>query len=308
MKSIIYLSDERDHTTNSFQSSSTRQSWIGINRKNMKALKNHIILYDADCPMCKLYTGQFVKRGMLDADGRAPYQQMPEIVCPYVDRQRAMNEIALVNTQTGEVEYGVKSLFRVIAYSFPLFSRLFNFSPFIWLMARAYSLVSYNRRVIVPAALENAHGIAPVLSIKHRMAYLIFTWFVVGFILTRYALLLSSFVPVGYPYREYLICGGQILFQGIIISFYAPAKRWDYLGNMMTISFAGALLLLPVLYLSRFLSIMPLFYPAWFMLVAGLMLLEHIRRSKLLQLGWLMSITWILYRIIVLIVILKLVK
>ena len=140
------------------------------------------------------------------------------------------------------------------------------------------------------------------------MAYLIFTWFVVGFILTRYALLLGFFVPVGNPYREYLICGGQILFQGIIIGFYAPAKRWDYLGNMMTISFAGALLLLPVLLLSRIPQIVPLFYPAWFMLIAGLMLLEHIRRSKLLQLGWLMSITWIIYRIIVLIVILKPVK
>jgi len=274
----------------------------------MKTLKNHIILYDADCPMCKLYTGQFVKRGMLDAEGRAPYQQIPEMVCPYVDRQRAMNEIALVNTQTGEVEYGVKSLFRVIAHSFPLLGGLFNFAPFVWVMARAYSLVSYNRRVIVPSAIEQAHGIAPALSIKHRIAYLLFTWFIVGFILTRYALLLSPFVPVGNSYREYLICGGQILFQGIIIGFYAPLKRWDYLGNMMTISFAGALLLLPVLFLSRLLLIVPLFYPAWFMLVAGLMLLEHLRRSKLLQLGWLMSITWILYRIIVLIVILMLIK
>ena len=90
----------------------------------MKTLNNHIILYDAECPMCKFYTDQFVKRGMLGAAGRAPYQQMPDAVCPYVDRQRAVNEIALVNTQTGEVEYGVKSLFKVIAYSLVLTTRI----------------------------------------------------------------------------------------------------------------------------------------------------------------------------------------
>lgn len=77
----------------------------------MKTLKYHIILYDAECPMCKMYTKGFVNSGMLDNTGRAPYQEMPSMVCPYVDQQRAINEIALVNTQTGEVDYGIKSLF-----------------------------------------------------------------------------------------------------------------------------------------------------------------------------------------------------
>lgn len=272
----------------------------------MKTLNNHIILYDAECPMCKLYTSQFTKRGMLDAGGRAPYQQMPDTVCPFVDRQRAVNEIALVNTETGEVEYGVKSLFKVIANSFPVFGPLFSFRPFTWLMEKAYGFVSYNRRVIAPSAADQHSGIGPAFSLKHRIAYLVFTWLVVGFILTHYAYLLTHFIPLGGKYREYAICGGQILFQGIIISLYAPKKSWDYLGNMMTISFAGALLLVPVVILHHTIH-WPIFFPLYFMLVAGLMFLEHIRRAKLLHLGWLLTVTWALYRVILLLIILNLI-
>src|SRR5579871_2225689 len=133
----------------------------------MKTLNNHIILYDADCPMCKLYTGQFVKRGMLDTNGRAPYQQMPDTVCPYVDRQRAVNEIALVNTETGEVNYGIKSLFKVIGNSAPVFKPLFSFSPFIWLMSKVYAFISYNRRVIIPGENTN-DGLQPTFKLHYR--------------------------------------------------------------------------------------------------------------------------------------------
>jgi hypothetical protein len=270
----------------------------------MKALKNHIILYDADCPMCTLYTKAFTKTGMLDVNGRAPYQEMA--TCPYVDMRRAVNEIALVNTETGEVNYGIKSLFKVIGNSAPVFKPLFAFAPFVWLMSKVYAFISYNRRVIIPADTME-HDLQPTFKLRYRVAYLLFTWLVVGLVLTQYADLLTPFVPLGNHYREYAICGGQIIFQGIIVSFLAPVKRWNYLGNMMTISLVGALALVPIEVVSDLVHLWPIVYPAYFMLVAGLMLLEHIRRSKLLHIGWLMSITWVVYRIIILAIILNLV-
>jgi hypothetical protein len=271
----------------------------------MKTLKNHIILYDADCPMCTLYTKAFTKTGMLEDTGRAPYQEMT--TCPYVDLKRAVNEIALVNTETGEVNYGIKSLFKVIGNSAPVFKPLFSFGPFVWLMSKVYAFVSYNRRVIVPSDSIN-HGLQPTFKLTYRIVYLLFTWLVVGFILTRYANLLTQFVPLGNHYREYIICGGQILFQGIIISFYAPAKYWDYLGNMMTISLAGALALIPIEVIGHFVHLWPMVYPVYFLLVAGLMLLEHIRRTKLLHMNWLLTSSWVVYRIIVLVIILNLIS
>src|SRR3954462_8673027 len=121
----------------------------------MKTLAGYTILYDAECPMCNLYTRAFIQTGMLEKSGRAAYQQMPEAACPYVDRQRAVNEIALVNTQTGEVYYGIRSLFKIIGNALPILKGLFGFAPFVWLMSKAYAFISYNRRVIIPAAADN---------------------------------------------------------------------------------------------------------------------------------------------------------
>jgi hypothetical protein len=271
----------------------------------MKTLENHMVLFDAECPMCKAYTKTFVKTGMLDAGGRAAYQTEMDNVCPLIDKQRAVNEIALVNLKNGEVTYGVQSLFKIIGNACPIFRPLFSFAPFVWLMSKIYGFISYNRRVIIPAGKTgDGYIYQPSFKIQYRIAYLLFTWVCTGVILTRYAQLLAEAVPLGGPWREYFICGGQIIFQGIIVSTFAEEKLWAYLGNMMIISFAGSLLLLLPLTMSHWFNMPPLFYIACFMVVAGLMLLEHIRRTKLLNLGWVLTITWVLYRVMLLVLIL----
>jgi predicted DCC family thiol-disulfide oxidoreductase YuxK len=272
----------------------------------MKTLKNHVVLFDAECPMCSMYTNAFVKTGMLDNNGREAYQTIPQNACPVYDRQRAVNEIALLDMKSGEVTYGIKSLFKILGNAWPLFTPLFAFKPFVWLMSKVYAFISYNRRVIIPPTREDAaFAYQPTFKLHYRIAFLLFTWFCTGFILTQYAHLLVGMVPLGNAYREYIICGGQIIFQALVISTYAKEKIWTYLGNMMTISFAGSLLLLIPLTISHWFKLGPFIYTLCFMGVAGLMFLEHIRRTKLLALGWAMTITWVSYRIVLLVLILN---
>ena len=272
----------------------------------MKTLENHLILFDGECPMCSVYTKGFIKAGMLEPNGRAAYQDTLDNNCPQVDRQRAVNEIALIDLKNGEVTYGIKSIFKIIGNACPVFRPLFAFRPFEWLLSKMYAFISYNRRVIIPAD-EHADTFAfqPTFKIHYRMAYLLFTWFCTAFILTRYAHLLTGIVPLGNAYREYLICGGQIFFQAAVISTFAKDKLWKYLGNMMTISFAGSLLLFVPLAARHWFGPAPLIYTLCFLAVAGLMFLEHIRRTKLLHLGWVLTATWVLYRLMVLAIILK---
>jgi hypothetical protein len=263
----------------------------------MKTLKDHTILYDAECPMCKAYTHAFTATGMLDANGRAPYQQMPDFACPLVDRQRAMNEIALIDKTTGKVSYGIESLFKIIANAYPIFRPLFDCKPFIALMRKVYAFISYNRKVIIPAPTTDTHTLQPTFRLRYRLAYLLFTAIVVGLILTLYAKTLKDLLPTGHPYREYAIAAGQLGFQGLIIATYASKKTWDYLGNMMTISLAGALLLIPAIIAHPSTNLATGYFAA----VATLMLFEHIRRTKLLGLGWLPTITWVSYRLLILV-------
>ncbi|SDH43544.1 hypothetical protein SAMN04487996_13725 [Dyadobacter soli] len=182
----------------------------------MKTLHNHIILYDAECPMCNLYTGAFVRNGLLDADGREAYQQYGA-ACPNLDWQRAVNEIALVNQATGEVTYGVASLLKVCGNALPFLAPLFRWKPFLWLAGKAYAFISYNRRVIVPPVAEKRFGYQPSLNIKYRIAWLIFAWIIASYILSSYTGLLTHVLVKGSFGREFAICGGQILFQGAVI-------------------------------------------------------------------------------------------
>ena len=270
----------------------------------MKTLENHIILYDAECPMCSLYTNAFVKTKMLDKDGRVAYQSAPH-VCSNVDMQRAVNEIALINKNTGEITYGVDSLIVVIGNRWPLLKILFSFTPLLWLARKLYAFISYNRRVIIPHIESNdLFTIQPEYRKEYRIAYLLVTWLFTGWVLSHYGNLLTGFLPSGNPYREYLICAGQIFFQAGVIAFVSPSKSPHYSGNMMTISCAGALLLLPVVVISKWLNVPPLFCMIYFLFVALLMLIEHVRRTKLLELGHTLSVTWVLYRLLILLFIL----
>lgn len=268
----------------------------------MKTLKNHQLIFDNACPLCRTYSNAFVKTGMLDNNGREAYQQMKGTTANLLDVNRARNEIALINTQTGTVTYGIESILKILGNAWPIFKPLFNLSPFKWTVKRLYSFISYNRKVIVPG--HKSDTCVPDVNVKYRWAYIIFTWLVTSFILTRYSYHLISLLPPSRFFREFIMCGGQILFQSAAIYYLAKEKILDYLGNMMTISFAGGLLLGVLLCIGKLLALHnPYIYLGYFMCVVGLMLLEHARRVKLLEIHWSASASWVLYRLLVLTII-----
>jgi len=270
----------------------------------MKTLSHHVLIFDNNCPLCKAYTGAFIKTGILDRQGREAYNSVTPQTCGLLDMNRARNEIALVNTKTGQVLYGIDSLFRILAHAFPVFAPLFRLSPFRWLMKKLYSFISYNRKVIIPS--DTTHdGCVPDFNMRYRRTYILFTWLATSAILTTYSQLLAGVLPPSRFFREFLVCGGQIVFQSCVLYFIDRKKIMTYLGNMMTISFAGGLLLLLIMGIGRLCGLHdPLAYSALFLLTAGLMFIEHWRRMRLLGIHWSASASWVLYRVILLTVIL----
>jgi hypothetical protein len=110
---------------------------------------------------------------------------------------------------------------------------------------------------------------------------------------------LVPYIPAGSFTREFAICGGQILFQALVMLLISGKNVWTYLGNMMTISFAGSLLLL-IGTTATAVTSEPVFFLGWFGMAVALMFLGHVRRMKLLGLPAVMSATWVLYRVLVL--------
>ena len=272
----------------------------------MKTLDNHIIIYDDECPMCDLYTRAFVRSKMLEKGGRVAFSEMDSSIEQGIDRDRSRNEIALIDVTTGRVSYGIDSLFTVMGHSFPFFKPLFACGPFRWMIRKIYSFISYNRKVIVPGRVLNVeNACVPDFNLTYRVAYLLFAWMVVAVTVHAYAALLVPIVPPGTFIRELILGGAQIPFQILALSFLGRQKLVTYLGNMMTVAVMGALALLPMLTLTHFgIKFSPLICTGYLLVVVGLMVLEHMRRVKLLGMTGLATVSWIIYRVLALFVIL----
>ncbi len=266
----------------------------------MKTLRNQTILYDDECPMCTLYAKSFVSTGMLDKEGRQPYTECVNKAVANIDWNRARNEIALIDKETQHVKYGVDSIITIIGNSFPGLEKFFRLRPVFFLAQRLYFLISYNRKVMAPGKVfEGANTRTPDMNVRYRWAYIVFAWMLTSLILVYYFRLGAPLVPESGFLREVLVCAGQLVFQGVVVAMFRRDRVIHYLGNVMTVSLAGALALSPMFLLAGFVK-SNLFYIAYFFMVVTLMFFEHMRRVKILELPFFVSVSWVLYRFLIL--------
>ncbi len=268
----------------------------------MKPMNHHTLLYDTDCPLCAAYTKGFIRSGMLGEEGRTAYETGIERYAGILDANRARNEIALVNTETHSVLYGVDSLNYVITQRLPFLKRLLKHPVILFLQKKLYAFISFNRKVIAPSADYSRQACIPDFNLSYRILYLVFSATLTSCMLSGYSALLPGIVPSSNLFREYAICFGQILFQGSLLALAGPKKEtlFDYLGHLMTVSLTGALLLLPVFLLNRCVPIPPYASLAWFFAVVAFMFRQHYRRVSAIKAPVWLSYTWLLYRFLVL--------
>lgn len=272
----------------------------------MKTLNNHTLLYDEDCPMCNIYTAGFIKATMLDTNGRKPFVDLTDEEQNYIDLERAKNEIALVDTQNKKVFYGIESLLKVIGTSFPWIEKIGKWKPINYFLKKLYNFISYNRKVIAPSKIvsEKVIQCVPDFNVKYRLFYILFATLFTAIVLFQYAEMITL-LPNGNFGRELLLALGQIGFQFLFIQKVSKQKQLIYIGNLVTVSVMGSLLLIPLLLLNQFILINEYVILGWFALTVNLMILEHYRRVGLLQLPKFLTLTWVLYRIIALLIILN---
>ena len=270
----------------------------------MKTLTNQTLLYDEDCPLCQAYTGAFVKSGMLDDKGRKPYAELNANELTFVDADKAVNEIALIDRENNTVTYGIDSLIRVIGNSFPIVSTIGNITPIKFVLKKLYSFISYNRKVIIPGKNSNsAIQCTPAFNYRYRIAFMLFATLITAITLFNYAELLP--IPQGGFGREIALALGQLAFQFIFLYKLDNKTVLNYLGNVMTVSLAGSLLLLPMLSINSFITLPETANLIWFAITVTLMFIEHYRRVKILELPPYLCFTWVAYRLIALVLILN---
>ncbi len=114
----------------------------------MATVNQQVILYDDSCPMCRLYTGAFVRYGIMEKDGRVAFSQVPESVRCRLDVDRARREIPLCDLASGQVRYGLDALFFVLGTRFPTFGRILRIPGVKAFWTPIYFWISFNRRML----------------------------------------------------------------------------------------------------------------------------------------------------------------
>lgn len=259
----------------------------------MKTLQNHTLIYDNECPMCNIYSKGFIKSGMLNESGREAFTELSFKNKNLIDFNRAKNEIALVDHDKHKVIYGLDSLLLIIGNSFPTLEKIVRIQPLYWFFKKLYSFVSYNRKQIIPSKNDGTkNSCIPDFNLKYRLIYIGFVVLFSGLVLGIFSSKLGFNLNQNFA-RELIICLGQIVWQIIFLRLYLKDKIWDYLGNMMTVSLIGTILLIPAL----FISLNPFGTIIYFGTVVFIMFLEHIRRCRVLKLNFLPTLSWMLFRL-----------
>ena len=272
----------------------------------MKTLENQTLLYDEDCPMCNLYTAGFIKAGMMDENGRKPFVAITEDEQQYIDIKRASNEIALVNHQDKTVIYGIDSLLTIIGHSFPWMKKVGTTQPIYFLLKKLYKFISFNRKVIIPNRKKEITQLqcVPDFNFTYRYLYLVFATLITVLTLYKCASILTL-LPKASMTKEILLATGQISFQLVFLTRNDYKTNLNYIGNLLTVSLMGALILLPMIVLNEFIAVPQWIILGWFGMTVVVMILEHYRRVKILKLPHYLTATWIAYRILALLIILN---
>lgn len=259
--------------------------------------------------MCNLYGNCFTKLGLVDKHTIVYYQNVNRKVFDQIDENRAKSEVALVHPRSGKTVYGIDAFLRILSNNRPFLEWIFQISWIHFLLQKLYRFISFNRKVIAGSKnIPNGRDCTPPVHIPYRIVYLLLAALFTGVIVNGFTTLLDAELGVTHiTWREYAICFGQIIWQFAALSLIRPNKRLDYLGNMSTVSIIGGLLLIPVFIGDYFLDFNWMQLMIGFGAVVGTMFYIHVKRCKRLGLPFIVSVSWMLFRAIALIIMLTLI-
>lgn len=266
-------------------------------------ITNKKLLIDRDCPMCGFYGTAFTKMGLIDSCTLHPYQTADMSVQQHVDMDRARNAIAF-HGEAGTA-YGIDAFIEIVSQGSKALELALRFPLIYYPLLALYNLISYNRKLIYPVATAPGNTCIPDVNLTYRWIYIMLVAIFTGLVLNIFgSRVMGGFGLAHHTYLEWMMCFGQILWQGAAVLLLRKEKAMDYLGNMSTVSLIGGIFIAIVLLVGLLINIGPWVYLGLFGMVVTLMLGEHIRRCSLLHLPPTMTGSWILFRTVFLFVIL----
>lgn len=260
-----------------------------------------LLIYDSDCPFCKWYSGLFIRTGFLAPEGRIPYNQAIEDSSIRFNHDHGRNQIALVDRATGVTHYGINSLLEVLGTRLPLIRTIGQLPVIHQLLQLLYTFISFNRKVIAPSDCKNT--CVPSRSIAWRITFIIVCGLIVNAVTALYFnQQLGAFYKAG-PNADILFFTVQLAFQGLAFYLLKQKDFYNYAGQVAFVSLLGALVLLGFHLGLNLLTTLgmdvDLLQPICYGVVLMFMFYEHSRRIKLLHLSPLLTLSWVIFRLVI---------
>ncbi len=209
------------------------------------------LIYDNECPLCTAYTGAFVKTGLLQKEGRKNFNQVSPELFRLVNKEKANDEIPLVDSKSGQVWYGIDALLELLGNKFPFIKTIGQTKPLHWFLQKLYKLISYNRKVIV-AVKTVGYDCSPAFNIRYRVLFLVIGLVFNSFLFTASIPFFSKHIFTGAENLQalhFFLVGINIAI-GIMLGF---KKGLEYLGQINMLALISMLCLWPFSLLQQYL-------------------------------------------------------
>jgi predicted DCC family thiol-disulfide oxidoreductase YuxK len=245
-------------------------------------MKNKVLVYDDNCPLCTWYSGLFVKYGFLNAEDRKPFSTLDDKLVAKIDFDKSRNEIPLLDISTHKVVYGIDALLEILDQKIPFIKATGNFAPLKWVLKRFYKLVSFNRKVIVakkcgPSTID----CSPDYNYLYRFIFMAVC--LVFNTLMLYPIHNNLFSKLSYYHLElYELQAAHFAFVIIncTLAFSFPkTKGYEYLGQVNMLALSVILLLTPLM-IFQFIFDSEWLVTSWLIFTALFIFKEYLRRME----------------------------
>jgi len=261
-------------------------------------MKNAILVYDDNCPLCSWYSSLFTRYGFLPKDGRKAFSSLDDSLLNKIDLERARNEIPLINA-TGTVSYGLDALLIILGDKFPWISKAGRSPLLYWFFRKLYKLVSYNRKVIVAKKCGPGDiDCAPDMHFGYRFLFLLLgltfnTFMLFPLQLQVFSSFNNSISIVALQSAHFGLVGMNCMLALTV----SKKKAFEFLGQVNMLALTAILLLIPLLLIHQWFEL-PKTYTLIYLGVATVIVVkEYLRRMQfagiLLVNKWIVSINFV---------------
>lgn len=262
----------------------------------MKPVKDKILVYDDNCPLCSWYSGLFVRYGFISEEGRKAFSSVDPSLYTVIDINKGRNEIPLVDLSSGKVWYGIDALLEILGQRFWWIKRTGNIRPLKWFLKKLYKFISYNRKVIVAKKCsEGKFDCAPDMNYRYRSLFmLLFLVFNTLALFPLHEFVLSRLSFYHLSLQTLQIAHFALVLSNFLLSLsFIKQKAFEYLGQINMLALTAILLLLP-LWPLQFTGIGEVFIITWLILATVVIFKEYLRRMEyagiLIRHKWIVSI------------------